>query len=44
MNMKKYGLVKSNKPNLFRIVALKDFADVKEGETGGYYIYQKSNV
>jgi NDP-sugar pyrophosphorylase family protein len=29
-------LIKSDKPDLYRIKALKDFADVKKGDIGGY--------
>ena len=34
--MKKYELLKSGKPGLFRIKALRSFSDVKEGDIGGY--------
>jgi carbonic anhydrase/acetyltransferase-like protein (isoleucine patch superfamily) len=36
MEEKKYKLTKSDKEGLFRIVALRDFSDVKAGDIGGY--------
>lgn len=34
--MKKYELVKSNKPNLYRVRALRDFSNITAGDMGGY--------
>jgi carbonic anhydrase/acetyltransferase-like protein (isoleucine patch superfamily) len=36
MEESKYKLIPSDKAGLFRIVALRDFSDVKEGDIGGY--------
>jgi hypothetical protein len=33
---KKYELIKSDIPGLYRIKAVRDFSDVKKGDIGGY--------
>ena len=41
--MKKYELVEVKDSNLYRIKSLKDFADVKAGDLGGY-VESESNL
>jgi len=36
MQSKKYELISSDKPGLYRVKALKDFSDIKAGDVGGY--------
>lgn len=36
MEEKKFKLIKSDKEGLFRVLALRDFSDVKAGDIGGY--------
>ena len=43
MELKKYILIESDRPRLYRVKALRSFADVKEGDLGGY-VEKESNL